>query len=176
MNHEVNLDHSANLDYGSIQSSTHDGNHDGNGWQLILADLALILFLLTLSALPAAEAESGHKLADKYATEKDARLPPKPEIAAAQALFRPVAGGPSIAEWLASQPRDPRTTLTVFVRYQPGGEAAAWNAAKALARAAQTSGVPVRTIITAGAAADIYASLAYDEVVAQAPDARDQPT
>ena len=25
----------------------------GTGWQLILADLALILFLLTLSALPA---------------------------------------------------------------------------------------------------------------------------
>ena len=37
------------------------------GWQLILADLALILFLLTLSALPAAEAESGHKLADRAA-------------------------------------------------------------------------------------------------------------
>ena len=31
----------------------------GQSWQLILADLALILFLLTLSALPAAEAESG---------------------------------------------------------------------------------------------------------------------
>lgn len=153
MNHEVNLD------YGT--------NHDGNGWQLILADLALILFLLTLSALPAAEAESGHKLADKYATEKDARLPPKPEIAAAQALFRPVAGGPSIAEWLASQPRDPRATLTVFARYRPGGEAAAWTAAAALAGDARASGVAVRSIISVGEEQDLYASLAYDELVAK---------
>lgn len=142
-------------------------NRAGPGLQLVLADLALILFLLTLSALPAAEAEGGQKLADRDAREKDTRLALRPEIAAAQALFRPVAGGPDIAEWLASQPHDPRTTLTVFARYRPGGEAEAWKAAKALASAAQTSGVPVRTIITAGTEADLYASLAYDEVVAQ---------
>lgn len=143
-------------------------NRAGPGLQLVLADLALILFLLTLSALPAAEAESGQKLSDRDARAKDERHTLQPEIAAAQALFRPVAGGPGIAEWLASQPHDPRTTLTVFARYRPGGEAAAWKAAKALASAAQTSGVPVRTIITAGNEADLYASLAYDEVVAQA--------
>ncbi len=146
-------------------------NRAGPGWQLILADLALILFLLTLSALPAAEAEVGRKLADRAAREKDLRHSYKPEIAAAQALFRPVAGGPSLTEWLASQPRDPRATLTVFARHLPGDEAAAWNAAAALADDAQASGVAVRTIITAGRHGDLYASLAYDEVVAQAPDA-----
>jgi hypothetical protein len=137
---------------------------NGQGWQLILADLALILFLLTLSALPAAEAESGRKLADRGARGEETRaVPARTEIAAAQALFRPVADGPSLSEWLASQPRDPRTTLTVFARYRPGGEAAAWDAARSLAAGAAGSGVPVRTIITAGAETDLYASLAYDE-------------
>lgn len=145
------------------------GIRGGHGWQLILADLALILFLLALAALPAAEADSGQKLADSDAREKDVGLAPKPEIAAAQALFRPIAGGPGIAEWLAAQPRDPRTMLTVFARYQPGGEAEAWNAAKVLASAAQSSGIPVRTIITAGDERDLYASLAYDQVLAEAP-------
>ena len=51
----------------------------GHGWQLILADLALILFLLTLSALPAAEAESGKRLADREARETDAQGFPRPE-------------------------------------------------------------------------------------------------
>lgn len=134
----------------------------GQGWQLILADLALILFLLTLSALPAAE--TAHKPEDHKARERGAQRQPQPEIAAAQALYRPIAGGPGIAAWLAGQPRDPRATLTVFVRHRPGGESAAWNAAKQLANDASASGVAVRTIITTGQAPDLYASLAYDAV------------
>lgn len=135
------------------------------GWQMILADLALILFLLTLTALPAAEAETGRKLADRAARrgEEARAVPAQAEIAAAQALFRPLAGGPTIGEWIASQPRDPRSTLTIFARYRPGGEAAAWEDARALAREAQESGAAVRTIITAGSERDLYASLAYDE-------------
>ena len=134
----------------------------GQGWQLILADLALILFLLTLSALPAAEAEADHKASD---AENQPIAPT--EIAAAQALYRPVAGGPGIAAWLADQPRDPRATLTVFVRHRPGGESAAWDAAKQLANDASASGVAVRSIITAGQAPDLYASLAYDAVTSE---------
>lgn len=139
----------------------------GPGWQLILADLALILFLLTLSALPAAEAESGRKMADSAASDKDARGAAVAEIAAAQALFRRVRGGPTLAEWLATQPRDPRATLTVFVRHRPGGEAAAWATAQALSAEAEASDVIVRTIITTGLQDDVYASLAYDAVVEQ---------
>jgi hypothetical protein len=140
----------------------------GSGWQLILADLALILFLLTLSALPAAEAETGRKLADRAARGEEARaVPATAEIAAAQALFRPVPGGPSLSQWLASQPADPRATLTVFARYRTGEETAAWQAAQALAAEAQSRDVPVRIIIRAGGAGeadDLYASLAYDAV------------
>lgn len=135
---------------------------NGHGWQLILADLALILFLVTLSALPAAETGPAARRAT-------ARPPAQPaEIAASQALYRPVAGGPTLAEWLAAQPHDPRATLTVFARYPRGGEAAAWEAARTLAASARGSGVPVRTIITAGQERDLYASLAYDSQVSGA--------
>lgn len=134
----------------------------GHGWQLIFADLALIFFLLMLTALPAAEAETGRVLADKAARGEETRAPGEAEIAASQALYRPVAGGPSLAQWLATQPRDPRATLTVFARVRRGEDDEAWAAAQALAREAAESGVAVRTIITAGDEADLYASLAYD--------------
>ncbi len=140
--------------------------HGGHGWQLILADLALILFLLTLSALPAAEAESGRRLADSEASERDARGLPRPQIAAAQALYRAVPGGPGLGAWLAAQQPDRRATLTIFATHTSGGEAAAWARAEALAAEARAVGTRVRTIITAGDAEDLYASLAYDQPVA----------
>jgi hypothetical protein len=147
-------------------STTHP--RGGHGWQLIFADLALILFLLTLSALPAAEATSGQRLADTDARETEAHGALRPEVAPAMALFRPVPGGPSLGAWLAAQAPDPRATLTVFATHTRGGEAAAWSRAEALATEARASGARVRTIITAGPAEDIYASLAYDAVVAEA--------
>lgn len=134
----------------------------GHGWQLILADLALILFLLTLSALPAAEAESGERLADRAARDKEAEGVPLPEIAGAQALFRPVPGGPALGEWLAVQAPDPRATLTVVATHPAGGEAQAWTRAQALAAEARARGTRVRIVITAGTTADLTASLAYD--------------
>jgi hypothetical protein len=134
----------------------------GHGWQLILADLALILFLLTLSALPNAEAETGRQRAvqENAAREEDTR--PRPEIAAAQTLFRPVAGGPSLGAWLTAQSPDPRATLTIFAVHATGGEADAWARAEALSAEARGAGARVRTIIAAGGEAEIYASLAYD--------------
>jgi hypothetical protein len=141
----------------------------GHGWQLILADLALILFLVTLSALPAAEAGSGRRLADRAARGEEVRpAPPAQEIAASQALFRPVKDGPTLAQWLAAQPHDPRATLTVFALHRAGGEAAAWKAASALAAQARAGKVQVRTIISAGDQSDLYASLGYDAAVAGA--------
>lgn len=141
----------------------------GHGWQLILADLALILFLLTLSALPAAEAQNAKRLLTAEPRSRDPREGESAvaEIAAAQALYRPVAGGPSLGAWLRTQAPDARATLTIFATHAQGGEAAAWRRAEALAAEARANGARVRTIITAGTAQEIHASLAYD---APAPD------
>lgn len=142
------------------------GRAGGHGWQLILADLALILFLLALSALPAAEATSGRRLADTEAREADARPAPDPQVDAAQALFRPVPSGPSLGAWLAQQQPDPRATLTIFAIHAKGNEATAWARTQALAAQARASGAQVRTVIMPGSSDDVYASLAYDERVA----------
>jgi hypothetical protein len=147
----------------SIVGSSPRGGH---GWQLILADLALILFLLTLSALPAAEATPSRRLTDREARERDVKGPLQPEIAPAQALYRPLPKGPSLSQWLAAQAPDPRATLTIIAAHRPGGEAAAWDRAQSLAQEARAVGTRVRTIITVGAEDDIYASLAYDALVA----------
>lgn len=129
------------------------GRH--HSWHFILADLALILFLLTLTGLPLEAEVPG-------ARRKENRFAPAPEIAPAQALFRPAPGSLTLTQWLASQPRDARATLTIFALHPQGGEAEAWEAAGGLAREAAAAGVPVRTIITRASEADLYASLAYD--------------
>jgi hypothetical protein len=128
-------------------------------WQWILADLALILFLVALTGLPAAEAGT----AAPAPAAKPARARPA-EIAAAQALYRPLRGGPALGDWLKQQQRDPRATLTIFAAYGEGGEGLAWAAARRLAAeaAAADAGLAVRVIIAPGPAADLYASLAYD--------------
>ncbi|WP_379922708.1 hypothetical protein [Erythrobacter sp. R86502] len=148
---------------------THATAHQraGHGWQLILADLALILFLLALTALPAAETASKQRLADTQARVEDAQGRIRTEVAPAQALFRPVPSGPPLREWLAAQGPDPRATLTIFTVHRRGEEAAAWTQAQALAAEARASGARVRTIISVGDQPDLYASLAYDTLIAE---------
>lgn len=121
-----------------------------HGWQLILADLSLILFLLTLTALVRSSSE------DETQTGAD------PYLAPAQALFRQIDGGPTLADWLNEQPIDPRATLTIIAQHSASDRDAIWQAAEALARSAQGSRVPVRVVITRAQKSDLYASLAYD--------------
>ena len=121
-------------------------------WQLILADLALILFLVTLVAL-------GAKAAREGSASREVSMP---QIDQSQALFRPSALGPSLAEWLARQSPDARATLTIFARHSGGDEAAMWERAQALAASARAQGFGVRVMIDEGETSDLYASLAYD--------------
>jgi hypothetical protein len=121
---------------------------------LILADLALILFLVTLAALAGspASSEAGESTSATVF----------PEFAPSQALFRPSPGGPSLAQWIASQPRDPRATLTVFAQHTGANSAEIWEEAQTLADSGGLEGVNVRVLITSGGESDIYASLAFD--------------
>jgi hypothetical protein len=118
-------------------------------WQLILADLALILFLVTAAGLSA----------DEPATKAGEEL----AIAPAQALYRRTPGGPSLGEWLAAQPHDPRAALTIVAEHRPDDAAAIWARAQSLADEARAQGVRVRTIIRPGSEPGIHASLAYDQ-------------
>lgn len=127
-------------------------NGHSSGWQVVLADLALILFLVTLAALAAGpEGDDRSRIA-------------KPEIAASQALYREVEDGPTLAQWLDQRPADPRATLTILGQHTGGDDAMIWDRAEAMARQARGRGFRVRVVIGEGEVSDLYASLAYDEL------------
>lgn len=128
--------------------------HGANSWQLVLADLALILFLVTLSAL-AREPPGG-----------DEARAPTPHVAPSQALFRPDPRGPTLAQWLAALPQDRRATLTVFARHSDEDRDAVWEQARILGEDAAAAGYEVRVIVTRGPVSELYASLAYDNEIA----------
>jgi len=122
-----------------------------NGWQLILADLSLILFLVTLTALVNTSGENRSIITRASF------------VAPAQALFRPTSHGPSLTEWLAEQPHDPRSTLTIIAQHSGEDQGPVWQEAQAMAASVAQSDVAVRVVITRAEQSDLYASLAYDE-------------
>lgn len=129
---------------------------NNQAWQLILADLALILFLMTAAAL---------------STSQDLDEPPKPEsgqtatlLAPAQSLYRAGPGLPTLAQWLEQQQRDPRAALTIVAQHAPGEEERAWSEARSMATTARSMGVRTRVIIRVGKANAVHASLAYDQL------------
>ena len=114
----------------------------GSGWQTVLADLSLILFMVTASA----------------ASQAPASAPPPPSAALPAlgdpvALWRAGAGSPTLKDWLASAAPDPRLRLTIM--------AAPADAAAALALAEQ-AGRPARVLIEPGAG-ELIAALTYDQ-------------
>ncbi len=117
----------------------------GSGWQTVLADLSLILFIVMASAV----------------NETPANSPPPPPSQAAMlpalgdpvAFWRDGAGAPPLKEWLVTAAADPRLRLTIMA---PPAEAEA-----ALAMAAQ-AGRPVRILIDP-AATTLVAALTYDQ-------------
>ncbi len=126
-------------------------------WQLILADLALILFLVALSALVGLKNEAGMRPDLVPLRERDIAVAP------AQALFRPTQSTPDIGQWLSELNVDPRATLTVFARYRGDDPTASWQEAQDMAKAARELDVPVRVVLTPAEQDDVYASLAFDE-------------
>lgn len=122
-----------------------------NSWQLILADLALILFLVTTAGL---------------VDETDDQAAPPAPVAdvPAQALYRPRADAPAIKDWVTQQNPDPRMTLTLVATHRAGHADQAWNEASTLAQQARGAGVAVRVVMREGTAPDLYASLGYDDL------------
>ncbi len=128
--------------------------HSAASWQLILADLALILFLVTAAALTASSS---------FAEDRSEPAPTPQPLAPAQSLYRAGPGLPGLAQWLEQQPRDPRASLTIVAQFGKGEAEQAWSDARSMAATAEALGVRSRVIIREGAAYDVYASLAYDQ-------------
>ena len=114
----------------------------GSGWQTVLADLSLILFMITAAAaseLPTA--------------------PPAPPSPVLPALGEPVAvwragpGAPSLRDWLARSGLDPRLRLTIM---------AAPEQAQAALSLAALAGRPARILLEPQAGVP-SAMLTYDQ-------------
>ena len=116
------------------------------GWQTMLADLALILFLVAASALD---------------RQGDAAPPPPPAMltlpqqGAPAAIWREGPGAPPLAEWLAGEQHDGRMQVTLLASPVDG--------ARALALAADLTEARVIVQPTGGdQPGGITAVLAYD--------------
>jgi len=128
----------------------------GVGWQYALADLSLILFLVTAAAL----ARSDHA--------RVAPPPPPRPASVSVALSEPVAvwraspGAPSLNEWLAAQALDPRQRLTIVARYSHGRAQEAF--ARAEVAIAQVRKLPAatRTVVEPATMDDLSATLTWD--------------
>lgn len=120
----------------------------GSGWQTVLADLALILFMVTASAVSQAQDDP----------------PPEPSggfaMAEPVAVWRPSPAAPTLAQWLSTQPSDPRIRLTLFVHAPSGGEAAAL---RLTAGAAPDAAASARIVIDREPGPPLEAILAYDQ-------------
>jgi len=106
------------------------------GWQTLLADLSIILFMITVAALSRAGDDGAQP-----------QLSPRREPLA---VYRSSSGAPQLGQWLASQPQDARQLLTIVVPYRAGGQAEAFADAGALIRQAGGMASTARIVIEPG--------------------------
>lgn len=144
------------------------GAPTGAGWQTILADLSLILFMMTAAALANAPDGPMAPMAPMAQTPA-VRAQPQPQPTVAASLrAEPVGvwsdgpGVPPLAEWLSQQGSDPRLQPTILVRHVRGASRAALAQAKALVEAAGPRGASARIVIEEGQADSASVLLAYD--------------
>ena len=117
-------------------------------WQTIIADLALILFMVTAAAMGSKKPETS-----------DNPLPARGE---ALAIYRPQQGAPPLGDWLAEQAADERQQLTIIGRHTEGAAEAAADDALALALDAAEHGVRARVLLEPAEKSDLLAVLAFD--------------
>ena len=103
----------------------------GTGWQTLMADLSIILFMVTAAAL----SQAGPGKVGAAAAAPSPRGEP-------MAVYRTGAGAPPLGEWLDAQPRDERQLLTLVSTYTPGKQT------EALSRAGVSPTHPAATSTT----------------------------
>ncbi|WP_353226590.1 hypothetical protein [Novosphingobium sp.] len=141
----------------------------GVGWQTILADLSLILFMVTASALAEApDTPLGNASAAPKSVPKPAAKPAPPSAIAPLpraepvAVWRDGAGAPPLPQWLHDVARDPRLRLTITVHYAPGTRAAALAEAARLDRQSGLQASGARIVIEPGLPAGASAAVGFD--------------
>lgn len=118
-------------------------------WQTSLADLSLILFMVTAAAVSGKPAPPQVKI---------------PSVAEGLSVYLDTPDAPPFPRWLAEQAADPRQRLTITATCpSPPFQDAALRRALDLAREAGKAGYPARIVIEPGAGGPLRAVLAYDQ-------------
>jgi hypothetical protein len=119
----------------------------GSGWQTVLADLSLILFMTTAAVVaePPAPAAPPSRAA-----------PALPALGEPVAVWSGVPGGPALKDWLAQTASDPRLRLTILA--SPAEADTALRLAAGAGRAA-------RVLIEPEASGPPLATLTYDQAL-----------
>ena len=115
----------------------------GSGWQTVLADLSIILFMITASAASQAR-DDPPAISGGFA------------MAEPVAVWRPSSAGPTLAQWLSAQQADPRMRLTLFIHAPAGGEGEAL-------RLADTAAPEARVVVDREPGPPLEAILAFDQ-------------
>ncbi|MGV3511337.1 MAG: hypothetical protein ACO1OX_04970 [Novosphingobium sp.] len=127
----------------------------GTGWQYALADLSLILFLATASAL----SQVGGK------AKAEPVLPPPPIAAASEsepvAVWSTGEGAPPLRTWLGQVGTDPRLEVRIIVRYVGDTRLAAIAQAVQLAETGGTRAKDARILVEPGDRAGASVVLVY---------------
>jgi len=125
------------------------------GWQTTMADLAMILFMVTAAGISAQQQQKPQSQLVPVSRSQPAQGEPL-------AIYRAHTNAPPISDWLAEQAPDQRQYLTIVARYQPGNVESAARKAVALAQEAGMAGVPARIVLEPGEGAELLATLAFD--------------
>jgi hypothetical protein len=131
----------------------------GTGWQYVLTDLSLILFMVTAAALSQTEDAPARPAAPP--PPKAAEVRPLSPQSEPLALYRAEPGAPPLAQWLRDQSVDSRQQLTIVAQYQTGGQVNALQQAQTLAHEAGEAGVRARIVVEPGRSGTSV-MLAYD--------------
>lgn len=122
-------------------------------WLVPLADMSLLLFIVTASALrldPPSDAATREQVTE-------------PALAAAAEIFVDTPTGPSFADWLESGERGSGAQLTIIASYAAISEREAIALrGEALADAAMASGIIPRLIVQPSTGTEVVAVFAHD--------------
>ena len=126
----------------------------GSGWQTLMADLSIILFMVTAAAL--SQSKDGQAASAPMPSQRSEPL----------AVYRTAAGAPPLGQWLAAQTPDQRQQLSIVAHYPAGGQQSAMAEAAQLLRQAGALGLNARLLVEPGEGGTV-ATLAYDVPLAQ---------
>lgn len=129
-------------------------------WQVILADLSLILFLTTLAGF----SQLRQREQSRDLSSPEFLLPQGSAAAPLQSIYRATPQAMPFMKWLELENADPRAQLTIRAQYPPGGEQSAWHVALEMARDAGAAGFAPRVILDPGQEQALSASFAFDAV------------